>query len=130
MPWNKTQSASWTDKEILKYPAGLHSIASVVLDATDAVSWPLNTDGTRTVIPAGTILKLSLTNTTQHVKYAGTGTIAGILARPIDLVANATNADEPAPMFFHQCVFATGQIVGFTQYASALAADLKTCLFK
>lgn len=133
MPWNKTISSTWQDKEVLKYATGLHAVKSVVLDATDAASWTVNTvDGARFVVPAGTILKLSSTNTTQYVKYAGggAGTIKGILARPVDMLANATNSSEPAPMFFHGCVFATSALVGFTQYASALIADLNTCKFE
>jgi hypothetical protein len=133
MPWFKSLSAEWVDKEVLKFPTGLHAIKSVVLDATDLASWTVSTtDGARYVVPAGTILKLSTTNPTQYVEYAGgeAGTIKGILARPIDLVANATLADEPAPMFFFDCVFATSAIVGFTLYASALVTDLNHCAFE
>ena len=128
MPFNSKKLASWADKEILKFPVGLHAIKSVVLDATDVASWPAPTDGSRFYVPAGTILKLSATNVTQYVKYNGgaVGAIKGILARPIDMVANATSSDEPAPMFFHDCVFATSQIVDFTLYASALNNDLGT----
>jgi len=126
VPWNIKQSAAWADKEILKFPTGLHAIKSVVLDATDFTV----TAGVRNVVPAGTILRLSATNPDKFVEYKGTGRIQGILARPIDLAAQATNANEPAPMFFHGCVFATSAIVGFTQYASALVADMPTCKFE
>lgn len=128
MPFNYSRSAQFFDKEVLKYGVGLDGVPvkSVVLDATDVGSWPYVPD-TRNVVPAGTILKLSATNTKQYVKYNGTGTIAGILARPVDLIAQATAADEPAPMFFHNVVFATKAIVGFTQFASALISTLNTC---
>jgi hypothetical protein len=53
-----------------------------------------------------------------------------VLAKSIDMVGNASEAMEPAPMFFHECVFATEAIVDFTLYASQLVADLKTCLFQ
>src|ERR1044072_5559658 len=121
MPFNVGRSAQFFDKEVLKYGVGLDGVPvkSVVLDATDIASWPYVAD-TRNVAPAGTILKLSSTNTSQYVKYNGSGTIAGVLARPVDLIAQATAADEPAPMFFHNVVFATRAIVGFTQFASAL----------
>jgi hypothetical protein len=33
-------------------------------------------------------------------------------------------------MLFHMAVFATGAIVGFTQYASALVSTLTTCKFQ
>jgi len=122
MPWNTGLTASWTDKEILKFPSGLQRVKSVVLDATD---WAVSTtDGARYTVPAGTILRLSATNTNQFVEYKGSGKIQGILGRPVDLVARATSASEPAPMFFDDCVFATTAIVGFTLYASALVADL------
>lgn len=128
MPFNVSRSAAWTDKEILKYPAGLHQIASVVLDGTD---FPVLTpNGDRYVVPAGTILKVSATNPTRYVEYKGTGTIAGILGSPIDMLAQTTANSEPAPMYFNGAIFATAAIVGFTQYASALVADLKHCDFK
>jgi hypothetical protein len=126
VPFNAKQSAAWADKEILKFPVGLHAIKSVVLDATDVASWPAPAAGVRFYVPAGTILELSATNVTQYIKYNGgsVNAIKGILARPIDMVANATSSDEPAPMFFHDCIFATNQIVDFTLYASALVNDL------
>lgn len=131
MPFNVGRSAQFFDKEVLKYGTNLDNVPvkHVVLDATDVASWPYVAD-TRNVVPAGTILKLSSTNTTQYVKYNGTGTIAGILARPVDLIAQATAADEPAPAFYHMVVFATKSIVGFTQFASALVSTLTTCKFE
>lgn len=129
MPFNVTQSASWADKEILKFPAGIDAIKSVVLDATN---WSAANfaSGARYVVPVGTILKLSATNTNLYVEYNGSGKIQGILGRPIDMFSNATAAREPAPMFFHGCVFSTMAIVGFTQYASALVADMPTNKFE
>lgn len=128
MPFNIRKSAEWTDKEVLKFPTGLHAIKSVVLDATDFVV-TATVDNSRYFVPAGTILKLSVTNPTRYVEYKGTGKIQGILARPTDILAQVTAGSEPAPMFWHECVFATTAIVGFTQYASALVADLPTCRF-
>jgi hypothetical protein len=127
MPFNYKKTASWVDKEVLKYPAGLDAIKSAVLDATNFV---VSDPSARTVVPAGTIMKLSSTNTTQYVEYNGSGTIKGILRKPIDLVAAVTEGDAPAALYFHGCVFATSAIVGFTQYASALVNDLKTCKFE
>lgn len=130
MPFNITQSAEWADKEILKFPVGIHAIKSIVLDATDSGFGLTATPGaTRVVVPVGTILALSATNANLYVKYTGTGTIAGILGRPIDMLTNVTASREPAPMFFKDCVFATNAIVGFTQYASALVADLGSAPF-
>src|ERR1044072_9287126 len=126
MPFNVSKSSSWTDKEILKFPEGLNATKSIVLDATD---FDVQGDGTSYLVPVGTILKLSATNTDKYVASNGTGTIAGILAHNVDLAARATNANEPAPMYFHECVFATTAIVNFTNYASALVRDLPTCKF-
>lgn len=127
MPFNVKRSAAWTDKEILKYPAGLHQIASIVLDGSDfAVSTP---NGARYVVPAGTILKISATSPDKYVEYKGSGTIAGILGHPVDMLAQTTANSEPAPMFFNGAIFATNGIVGFTTYASALVNDLKHCQF-
>jgi hypothetical protein len=121
MPFNYTRSASWVDKEVLKFPTGLEAIKSVVVDATNVV---VTDTGVRTVMPAGTILKFSSTNTKQYVEYNGSGTIRGILRRPVDIVARVTEGDTPAAMYFFGCVFATSSIGGFTLYASALVADL------
>lgn len=127
MPYNYQRSASWTEVEVLKYPSGLEAIKSVVLDATDS-GWSslISTTGDRSYVPAGTILKYSSTNTGQVVKYNGSGTIAGILRRPFDLIAAVSSNSGPVAMLFHNCVFATTAIVGFTNYASALVADLGT----
>lgn len=131
MPFGVNRSAQFFDKEVLKYGTSLDGVAikHVVLDATDTASWPYVGD-TRNVVPAGTILKLSATNPTQYVKYAGTGTIQGVLARPVDLLAQSTAADEPAPAFYRLVAFATKSVVGFTQFASALVSTLSTCSFE
>jgi len=125
MAYNYTKTATWAEVEVLKYPTGLNAIQSIVIDATDFGTL-IQTDGSRSYVPAGTILKLSATNAGQYVKYAGgpAGTIKGILRRPFDLVAAVTAGDGAAAMYYHNCIFATTAIVGFTQYASALVADL------
>lgn len=125
MAYNYSRSASWTEVEVLKYPSGLEAIKSVVLDATN-FSARIQTDGSRSYVPAGAILKLSSTNTNQYVEYNGSGTIKGILRRPFDLVAAVTAGDGAAAMLFHNCIFSTSAIVNFTLYASALVADLGT----
>jgi len=129
MPYGTTKTASYSDKEILKYAAQLGPRKSIVLDAKN---WPDDPEATtsRYVVPAGTILKLSITNAKAHVPYNGSGTVAGILAAPVDLVARATSAMEPAAMYFHAVVFATSALVGFTNYASAVVNTLDTCKFQ
>lgn len=127
MAFNLRRTAQWYDKEVLKYASGTDVIESVVLDAT---TFSVTTTGDRYVVPAGTILKISATNSARYTKYNGTGAIEGILARPVDLLAQSTAGNEPAPMFFHECVFATNKIVDFTTYASALVTTLTTCKFR
>lgn len=129
MPFGTTKSASYADKEILKYAAQLGPRASIVLDAKN---WPTDPEATtdRFVVPAGTILKHSVTNAKAMVPYDGSGVVSGILAAPIDLVARATSAEEPASMYFHAVVFATSALVGFTNYASAVVSTLDTCKFR
>jgi len=126
------RTAQFYDKEVLKYPTGLEAIKSVVLDAT---TFAQNSDSNaRTVVPAGTILRLSATNTKRYTEYDGVdpdgGVIKGILARPVDLLARSTPANEPAPAIFHSAVFATNALVGFTNYASALVSTLSNCRFE
>lgn len=136
MPANYKRTASFNQVEILRFPSGLEAIASVVLDANDSTAFPAPTDGSRFVVPAGTILALATSpapaSRKLYTKYsAGTpGTIKGILGHNVDMVANVTEGMEAAPMFFHNCVFATEAIVGFTQFASALINDLKYCQFQ
>jgi hypothetical protein len=128
MPWNVRRESQFFDKEVLKVPAGLDAIKSIVLDAN---AFAQNADvNKRTVVPAGTVLKFSATISDRYVAYDGSGTVRGVLARPVDLLVQATSGNEPAPMFFHQCVFATSQLVGFTQYASAVVSTLDTCKFE
>ena len=131
MPFGTTRSVTFGDqKEILKFPVGLHAVKSVVLDANlfAVPSQPTN----RYVVPAGTILALGVSGAVsgQYGPYAGAGTIGGILAHDVDLAAQATAASEPVPMFYFGCVFATTAIVGFTQHAAALVSALDSCKFE
>ena len=128
MPWRATRTYTrGGEKEILKYPVGLNATKSVVLDGN---TFAVNSDGSRTTVPAGTILKISATNPNMYQAYNGSGTIQGILAHDVDLTVQATEGSEPAPMYWFGCVFATTAIVGFTQYAAALVSALNTCKFE
>lgn len=125
MPFNISRSAQFYDKEVLAYPQPNLLAKSVVLDAN---AFAQSSTG-RTVVPAGTVLKLSTTLSTRYVEYNGSGRIEGVLTRAVDLLAQATAGNEPAAMFFHEAVFATTAIVGFTTYASALVSTMNTCKF-
>lgn len=129
MPFNVRRSSQFFDKEVLKYAQSLDSFPtkSVVIDAT---SITMSTDpNVRTVVPAGTILTKSADGK-KMVAFSGSGLIEGILGRPVDILANVTAGNEPAPMFYHGVVFATSSIVGFTTYAAALVSTLPTCKFE
>lgn len=131
MPFNISRQANFADIEVLKYGVSLDGVPvkSAVLDASDlgTLVWDANV---RNIVPAGTILKQSATNPNMVVKYNGTGTIYGILAHSTDIAAQSTNAAEAIPVYYHNAIFATKAIVGFTQYASALQSTLTTCKFE
>lgn len=128
MPWNVERSGQFIEVEVLKFPTGLDAIKSVVLDAVE-FDMPADRNA-RNIVPAGTILMLSATESTRYVEYDGTNAVEGILAHSVEILASATEGSEPAPMFFHQCVFATEALVGFTTYASAVVSTLTTCKFE
>lgn len=65
MPFNISRSASFYDKEVLAYSQPGLVAKSVVLDAN---AFTQSTTG-RTVVPAGTVLKLSVTAPTRYVEY-------------------------------------------------------------
>lgn len=132
MPWNYGYSASFYDIEVLKYAQGHLVQKSFVLDANKIT---MNADATqRTVVPAGTILERSDVNSKQVMPYAGTDSskIVGILSRSAEVIASATNADVPVAVYFHNAIFATAAIVGYTNssYRTALASALPTCKFE
>jgi hypothetical protein len=131
MPYNISKSATIVHKTALKYPAPFGTSRDhVVLDANDASAFPAPTDGSRFVVPAGTIL-VDSTVAGKTTKYDGSnGPIKGILVEPVDMAGNATAAYEPAAAFFTGVIFATEKIVDFTLYASALVNDLPRCDFK
>lgn len=128
MAWNFGVSSSFYDIEVLKYPQGNLITKSVVIDANTIT---LNADrNQRTVVPAGTIMKVSAGNAKQVAPYNGTGAIVGVLSRSVDILVNATNGVEPGAVFFHEAIFASTAIVGYTAYSGALASALPTCKFE
>lgn len=134
MPFNVIRSAAFYDIEVLKYPQLNLVVKSAVLDANFVTPNPDYSQ--RTVVPAGTILSVSATNSKTVVPYAGSGTIFGVLSHSTDILFGsnvstyATAAQEAVPVLYHEAVFATAKIVNFSAYASALISTLKTCLFE
>lgn len=131
MPWNASYNASFYDIEVLKYAQGHLVQKSYVLDANTVT---INADPTqRTVVPAGTILERSTLNTKQVMPYAGTSAnIVGILGRSVEVWASATNSDVPVAVYFHNAIFATSAIVGYTNATvrSQLATAMPSCRFE
>lgn len=133
MPWNAEKEAALQGKILLRFtPLVNVPTMNVVLDANDTVAFPAPTDGSRFVVPQGTIL-VDSTVAGKHTKLSADtsdSAIVGILKEPIDLVANSTEGYEPAAAYFSDVVFATEAIVDFTVYRAKLIADLPHAQFK
>lgn len=121
MPANVTRSVTFPDKEVLKYGVSLDGVPvkSIVLDAT-VISMSADPNQA-TFVPAGTILVKSIDGR-KMVPYTGSGLIQGILARPVNILVNATAGNESGAMFYRDVVFATASIVNFTNYVAALTS--------
>jgi hypothetical protein len=128
MPWNYGISAQFYDINPLKYTSGNELAKAVVIDANQIT---LNADpNQRTVVSAGTIMKISPGNAKQVMPYNSSGTIVGILKRSVDISTNATKGNEPAAVYWHGAIFATQFVVGFTAYSAALITALPGCKFE
>jgi len=127
--YNVRRSGQFLEKEIFKYTAADEIKHSIVLDA---VAFPMPADReARNIVPAGTILKLSVTDPKKHVVYDGSGRVEGILGpRSIEIGLSATAGVAPATLVRHNAIFATAALVGFTAYASAVVSTLNTCKFE
>lgn len=126
-----SRTVKYVKKEVLKYPAGLDAIESVVLRAEDAEEVPSAVAGSvgKLAILAGTILEKVDADRDYYKPYDGTGDIAGVLG---DNVYFHSDADErhAADMLFHECVFNKNKIIDFDTHETALRADLNTCRFE
>lgn len=122
-------------KEILKFPAGLDAIKSVVLSGEEATELPSAVTGVEGQLGllAGTILtKVAGDGQNRYKQYeAGGGeAIEGILGDNV-LFHDATEAaDKPIDMLFHGCVFDLNKIVDYATYDTDLADALFTCRFE
>lgn len=119
------------EKEVLKYPAGLDAIESVVLRAEDADEVPSAVGGVegRLAILAGTILEKVDAARDYYKPFDGTGTIAGVLGDNIYFHSD-TEERHAADMLFHGCVFNKNKIIDFDTHETDLRADLATCRFE
>ncbi len=119
------------DVQCLKYTAGDELAKSVVIDPAGVT---FSTDpNVRTVVLAGTILAHASVGSKMCVPYTGSGTIVGVLKRTLNVIAGAATtsyAAEAGAAYWHNAIFATSAIVGFTQYGAALATALPSCRFE
>lgn len=133
MPFNVEKTASIDGKILLRFTPMVNvPTLNVVLDANDSTAFPAPTDGSRFVVPAGTILVDStVSGKVTKLRAESSGSVVrGILKEPIDLVANSTGSYEPAAAYFSDVVFATESIVDFTVFRAKLVADLPQAQFK
>ena len=129
MPYGVSANASRRQLSVLRFAAPVGTPRkNVVLDANDATAFPV-TAGARNVVPAGTILVDSTVSGKVTKISSGSQHIVGILIEDVDIVANSTAGYEPAAAFFQGVVFATDKVIGFTVYATDLAADLPLATF-
>lgn len=110
--------------EVLKFPAGLDAIMSVVVDASTVTP---DTDGNRK-LNAGTLLT-GPNGDDKYEQYAGTGDVAGVLADDTMFASGDSKGDQPVAMFFHGCVFRSDRVVDFNTYETQARAGLPTCRF-
>ncbi len=133
MPWQVARSVNTVDKEILKFPAGLDAVESVVLQAStvSALASTVTVVG-KLGLRAGTILtKIPGDSKGRYRKYSGSlgEVVEGILGDNKFFYDNTDKSDEPADMLFHGCVFDASKIVDWGSHEAAVRAALNTCRF-
>ncbi len=135
MAFNVSRTAFDAKKEILKFPAGLDAIQSVVVQASAATALASAITGKtgQLGLEVGTILtKIPGDSKVRYRKYTGAGgeAITGILGNRILFYDASDKSDQPADMLFHGCVFDKAKIVDYNTHAAALATALPTCRFE
>jgi hypothetical protein len=130
MAWGKKRTATFHDKEILKYLTGLEAIKNVVLDSTQVT---VGADA-RYVLEAGTVLVTGAGGLVKPAPASGVlaADVIGILTHTIEFFypVEAGVTDEPAAAYFHECVFDSSKLIGYSGNAAAIKAALPTCLFQ
>jgi hypothetical protein len=134
MPFNVSRAVNTVEKEILKFPAGLDAIESVVLRASGVDELPSAVTGIegKLGLRAGTILTRIPGDTQNRYKQfegAGGEVIEGILGDNVFFYDESSAADEPADMLFHGCVFRADKIIDYATHETALKAALNTSKF-
>lgn len=123
--WNiRTSRQVAADLEVLASPANADLQASVVLDATSVAS---ASDGSRTLLAGTALIKDGVTN--QYKRYAGTGTIKGILSETIQFPDGTSASDAVASIWQHGQQFRSDRIVDWATYQTQIKTALPTCQF-
>ena len=137
MSFGATRTTKTIDKEILKFPAGLDSIESIVLMASGVDELASATTGQTGVIGllAGTVLSQLTSGADSQERYkpyesGGSEVVAGILGDTVYFHDNTDASDKPADMLFHGCVFDKAKLTGYTGNEAAVEAALPTCRFE
>lgn len=118
--------------EILKYPLETNVIDSAVISASGVTADASGPYKGRRYLLAGTILVKNASASgaaNQYAKYAGTGTIAGVLFDTIEFADNSQASDEPAAFLRRNVSFNKDRVVGYATASAALATALPTCEF-
>lgn len=134
MPWNVSRTAKSVEKEVLKFPAGLDAIQSVVILASglSALASAVTGHEGKIGLQAGTILtKIPGDSQKRYRAYSAAPgeAIEGILGDNKWFYSAADESDEPADMLFHGCVFDAAKIINYASHESALKTALNTCRF-
>lgn len=140
MPWNvQVDSGSRTEREFLKFPAGLDAIKSVVIRGA-SVAVRASTDvtgyGNRRVLLAGTVITKDPADTTKYKAYAAASgeTPAGVLADDVECGVSQGyenwTSDEAAAMIYHGAVFKAAALIGYSGNETAVKNALTTCKFE
>jgi hypothetical protein len=119
--------------EFLKFPAGLDAIRSVVVNAASVPSAASGDYVGRRILKAGTILtKIPGASTNQYRRYtsATSEVPEGILGLDLEFADATQNSDQPAPLYYHGCVFDIDAILDFGTYATVVRASLPTSKFE
>lgn len=130
-----SRTTKTVEKEILKFPAGLDAIESVVLSAgasgvSELPSATVGYEGKLGLL-AGTILKkITGDGQNRYARYDGSGTIAGVLGDNIYFYDATDASDRGADMLFHGVVFDKEKIIDYNAFAGDLATALFTCRFE
>jgi hypothetical protein len=128
--WGGSRTGVLGREEFLKFPAGLDAIKSVVIAASTVASTSASgsSDFGRRILKAGTLLTRIGGSGNQYKQFAsGSGeVIEGVLGLDIEFLDGTSNSDQPAPLYYHGCVFDQDKLVDFATYSARARQDLVT----